>query len=342
MGNYHVLSNNDIISILAYSIFAAIFLVFLYAKLGARDPDPSYKKGIVAKIVPWVLLLLFLSDAALIISRLATYPWDIEPQPSNASAYRELTYLGSGYPVWGWANDYQLAVVGQIGGCIVALCWAAYAFAFKCSNTKWWKKLFKVLAYILLSALIIGFTFHEWSDIYAIAMFLVPSILFLILAHVKPNNIKSESAGLVAVEPIEQRITDADPESNSEPKSVSKEDEVRFMPNNTDNESKNAEAAQIADLNSDYPSDNVNDNNDIAHNSLTHASDEHCKFNIDSESRHDSQDQQAIIVGDKIENSSDSVISDEDEEPMKTMFCKYCGKKIELDSTFCKYCGKRL
>lgn len=344
MGNFHVLSNNDIISIITYSIFAAIFLVFLFAKLGARDPIPSYKKGIVAKIVPWVILLLFLSDAALIISRLVTYPWDIEPQPSNASAYRELMYLGSGYPVWGWANDYQLAVVGQIGGCIVALCWAAYAFAFKRSNTKWWKKLFKVLAYILLSALIIGFTFHEWNDIYAIAMFLVPIVLFLVLAHVKPNkNNGTEAAGLVPVETKEQQTIETNSEPKSEPELISNEESVRFMPKNVEDETKNVEIGQKLELNSEGLSDNSKESTkNITQDSLDQSIEEHHTLEVDSENRHDYQVQETVVVGDKIEISSNKEISNEDTGTIDTMFCKYCGNKIELDSTFCKYCGKRL
>ena len=340
MGNFHVLSNNDIISIITYSVFAAIFLVFIFAKLGARDPIPSYKKGIVARIVPWVILLLFLSDAALIVSRLVTYPWDIEPQPSNASAYRELMYLGSGYPVWGWANDYQLAVVGQIGGCIVALCWAAYAFAFKRSNTKWWKKLFKVLAYILLSMLIIGFTFHEWTDTYAIAMFLAPVVLFLVLAHVNPNKkTEPEMNSLVTEDTGEQIIT----EPETAPRLITKEEsDDRFMPKSVEGEMDKAEVDQLSELNIGSISDNVIVDNETVQDAEILIVGERKTSADDSEDRHDIQDQQAIIVGDNIENSSDSVITDEDEEPMKTMFCKYCGNKIELDSTFCKYCGKRL
>ena len=26
----------------------------------------------------------------------------------------------------------------------------------------------------------------------------------------------------------------------------------------------------------------------------------------------------------------------------ETMFCKYCGQKVDVDSQFCKYCGKKL
>ena len=366
MGNLHVLSNNDINSIIGHSVFAAIFLVFIFAKLGARDPIPSYKKGIVAKIVPWVILLLFLSDAALIFSRLVTYPWDIEPQPSNASAYRELMYLGSGYTVWGWANDYQLAVVGQIGGCITSLCWTVYAFAFKRSNTKWWKKLFKVLAYILLSTLIIGFSFHELRDLFAIALFLVPVVLLLVLAHVRPN--KKNEPETAAFVPVEAKVPEIPKipvisKANNEPQLVSNDSE-RFMPKSIEYEMNNSSAVQVTELNSDKPSNNVNVNNDNAVNTDKQVTDGSDTLMSDAEVNPDSKEHKTITVGDKIETSpitegrrnisgqitvgnkiefsSNKPLSGEDTIPLETMFCKYCGNKIELDSTFCKYCGKRL
>lgn len=114
------------------------------------------------------------------------------------------------------------------------------------------------------------------------------------------------------------------------------------MPKSVEGEIDKAEVDQLSELNIGSISDNVIVDNETVQDAEILIVGERKTSADDSEDRHDIQDQQAIIVGDNIENSSDSVITDEDEEPMKTMFCKYCGNKIELDSTFCKYCGKRL
>ena len=104
---YHVLSNGDIISILRNVAVLTFFMWPLFSYLASRDASNiNMKKGLAQKIIPWVLLCVFLSDIALLVSRLYDYPWDIDAIPSQASAYREMQYLPTGFVLYGWANDY--------------------------------------------------------------------------------------------------------------------------------------------------------------------------------------------------------------------------------------------
>lgn len=46
----------------------------------------------------------------------------------------------------------------------------------------------------------------------------------------------------------------------------------------------------------------------------------------------------AEIMGDAISKTANSITNG----IQKTMFCKHCGAKIDIDSTFCSRCGKEL
>ena len=72
----------------------------------------------------------------LFVYRCIDYPWDLEPQPSQASIYREISYMGSRYPLWGWANDYQLPLLTSFAGVLLWFSWTIYAFNFKFSLFK--------------------------------------------------------------------------------------------------------------------------------------------------------------------------------------------------------------
>lgn len=187
MGTYHVLSNDDLFTIIQSTMFAAVILSVIFGGLASRNASPTYKKCKAGKIVPWVLLLLLIGDAVWTISQWVVYPWGMEPHPSDASAFRELIYNGSGFPIFGWANDEQLVILNDLAICVLLLCWTVYAFQFQRSDTKWWKKVCKVLAYIILSILIAGFSFHELRDVLVIAvMFVLPVVVLLLVARVKP------------------------------------------------------------------------------------------------------------------------------------------------------------
>lgn len=48
-------------------------------------------------------------------------------------------------------------------------------------------------------------------------------------------------------------------------------------------------------------------------------------------------------IHDEITNSQEiSAAADNSLTINDFMYCKYCGKKIEADSSYCKYCGRKL
>ena len=46
----------------------------------------------------------------------------------------------------------------------------------------------------------------------------------------------------------------------------------------------------------------------------------------------------AEIMGDAVSKTANALANG----VQKTMFCKHCGERIDIDSTFCSYCGKKL
>lgn len=186
---YHVLSNNDVIKIIQITFYAIVPVAIMFGAFALRDSMHEYKKGIIAKIVPWIVLISFICDVVFIANKLIAYPWNIAPLPSDASIYRELTYFSNGYPIWGWANDYQLEIVNHLGGCVCMLGWTVYAFCFMRSNTSWWKKICKFIAYCLISILITGFSFHDFNDLWIYCIFILLAIVLLLLARVKNHKI---------------------------------------------------------------------------------------------------------------------------------------------------------
>lgn len=188
--NFHVLSNYDIIDILELMPFATIVIFLVFGKLATRDSASGYKRSFVAKLVAWIVLLLFVIELYLTICNLINYPWDIDPKPSNDSMYREMTYPRNGSSlIWGFANDYQTKLISHLYRCVFLLAWTIYAFLFEKSKTSWWKKGCKFVAYAIISIILLCFSFHTIEDLGVLAIWILPSIALLIIARVKtPKN----------------------------------------------------------------------------------------------------------------------------------------------------------
>ena len=302
------------ISILFYVVIGGLALGAVFSYLGQRDASINYKeKGIIRKYIPWIILCIFLSELSLLLYRYIDYSWDIEPQPSQASAFREMNYLGSGYPIWGWANDYQLPIVSALTGSIMWLCWTVYAFNFKPSDTPWWKKICKVVAYFILSATILGFYFHELRDLWLYVGVIVVITFLLWLAKAKPSQ-----------KEISKPSEDRNDIKESVPTPVAcevtkNEDPSRYMPNSSvafeSHQKEKTETLPINDL--------------------------EVSESIPQESAELQQIQEEVVA--LKENAVDSPQKPIDyNDNIEMMYCKHCGKRIEADSTFCKYCGKRV
>ena len=149
--DFHVLSNTELIAIFMYGVLGIIIPIMLFSWLAKRDAvGEGYKKGILAKIMPWLLLCVLIAQFAVFVLECVHYPWSIEPKPSKASMYREIRYNNSGELIFGWANDHQRLLLSNYANCILLLCWTIYAFKFKPSDISWWKKLCKIINYVTL------------------------------------------------------------------------------------------------------------------------------------------------------------------------------------------------
>lgn len=303
---------------------AGLFLaICVFVDLAKRDASKQERnKGLLRKVMPWIVLLIFLSELSLFIYRAIDYPWSLTPEPSQASMIREVnevrvTRYGEPaiYPVWGWANDYQYDLLSAFSASILWFCWCIYAFNFKPSDVSWWKKLCKVIAYLILSAFIYAFSFHYYDELLVYAIF--PLVVFVLLWLAKDRKPKQKVIPIVVEEATSQFISHEKP-----PKSIVNEDPSRFMPHQEiietevkqDDEAlktSNEELSAIEDvLGSEATIQEIKPKLEIV---------------TEEESVHqmDNQIKEELLIPDM-------------------MYCKHCGKRIEADSKFCKYCGGRL
>ena len=321
---YHVLSNIDLIKILFYGVGFGLYLAFgVFGSLARRDATKQKRpKGILRKVMPWIVLLLFISELSLFIYRAIDYPWNLTPEPSQASMIREVNEVrvsrygeSAIYPVWGWANDYQFDLLSVFSANILWLCWTIYAFYFKPSDTSWWKKTCKVMAYIILSAFIYAFRFHYYEELLVYAIF--PLVVFVLLWLAKVRTPKQKVIPVVAKEVTPQLVN---PEEK--PKPIEDEDPSRFMPHTdeikTEREQDDA-ALELLNEEVDAPED-VFDNEVPFQDMIPKVE---------------------IVAEEEPSLKISKQIKDELSFP-DMMYCKHCGKRIEADSKFCKYCGGRL
>lgn len=317
MNEYHVLSNEGIIRIIFYSLFIILPFLCLFAEyFGKRDAfAETQKKSLFRKVIPWVVLCLFLSDLVVFVNRLICYPWFEEAMPSQASIFRELQHGNDDFIIYGWANDYQLALLMSFAGMILWTFWTVYAFKFKPSETSWWKKTCKAIAYIIISVSIIGFNAHTFEDFFLWTIILAVIIILLYVAGVRKAPIEKQSLSsddkqVKSNEPVvEQHFTD------------SKEYNERFMPkprntgikeNSSFNETSITESSLLKE---DVTSGETENKEDLSEGQFAEIP----------------KDNERPLLSIQTKNTNDCM-----------MFCKYCGKRIEADSLYCKYCGKKL
>ncbi len=199
----------NIETVIGQALFWSFILGGVYAYLAKRDPsERKQQKGIFLKIIPWILLCVVFLEFFILIVRTVDYPWkyNLSLQIQN----RLILNLQR----------------GVIHGC----CLTVYAFMFKSSDTSWWKKICKVIAYVTLSLLIIVFDLNNlFLDVYIIqySTMLVFSIILLIIAHVRPSKKECNSLAITSAESTQATIEEAMEESED----TQKESASRFIPN---------------------------------------------------------------------------------------------------------------
>lgn len=316
---YHVLSNEDMELILQAALFIGTFLIPLFSSsLGQRNAMPESKdKGLLRKAAPWIVFCIFISELSLLVFRCIDYPWDIDPQPSQSSIFREIRYVGSGYAIFGWANDYQLPVLSSLAACVMWLWWFVYALNYKPSDTSWWKKTLKVIAYLILSITILGFQLHEGRDLWWYVGIIAFIVILLWIAKVRP----SKKENMISEEEVDI-VVDMVEEATVGNKAEKKEDPSRFMPQSA--------VPMVSNAENDVDT-SVSSKQDLIEENI-----------VDNEATQPTNT--AEIIDSIIEPTESSMDNQPIEKTIdeEMMYCKHCGKRIEVDSMFCKYCGKNL
>ena len=311
---YHVLSNTTLGMIFIYGGFSLAVFWAAFGYFAQRDAlSLQTKTSFVRKFIPWLILMILLSDICLFVYRCVDYPWNIEPQPSQASVYREMTYMGSRYPLWGWANDYQLPLLSSFTGCLMWFGWTIYAFNFKASGTTWWKKICKVVAYLILSVFIYGFNLHELRDLWIYAGAIIVVVVLLWIAKVRPSNeqTKKTNEEKLEIEEIAPAPVVCEPKNSEDPSRFMPKSSVVLQPQPTEN-------IETPSINEPEVSESV--------------SKEYIVPQQIQEEVVEIKEEIAVPPQQPVDNVVD----------IEMMYCKHCGKRIEADSTFCKYCGRRL
>lgn len=316
MESYSVISNENIIQIIVFAMFCCCILAPFFQYFGHRDAIDNYKKGIARKVIPWVLLCVMLCEIGLLGYQLYLYPWSIEPQPSQASIYRQTRSMCE-YPLWGFANDYQLPIIKDLAGVVFWICWTVYAFSYKPSATSWWKKACKIIAYILLSAIILGFQVHELRDFlfYGVALFVV--FVLLKIAHVRTSNKQKIQ---LSAEGNDDNTDNTVPQSDIE--ESLKETDKGFMSTTIPLKKKSEET--ITDSNDQHIVIDNKVNANITND-----------FNKVDIGANNTDDVPCDSTFARDNNSNKG-------ENGNIIYCKFCGKKISADSVYCRYCGKKL
>ena len=189
---FDVLSTQEFVQIIAWTLVFCIPLGKVFHYLGHRNAFLPYQKGIVGKIVPWVLVCVLLFDIGKFGYLFLHYPWLEEPQPSQAALVRQLETTANN-PLFGFANDQQLAILTALAGVVLMICWTSYAFAYRPSPTSWWKKACKFVAYLMISVTILGFRVHTGVDVVVYGFIALVTLLLLRVARVHPPKDSNEA-----------------------------------------------------------------------------------------------------------------------------------------------------
>lgn len=192
--SYFFMSDSVLVYAISYIMTPFCILIPIFGLLGERNAvKPQRPKGLLRKIVPWLVLLWLLSDVAMLVWHCVEYTWfaqsqlpaDVFDNPSQFSAMSTL---------WGLANTQQAQILTSLSACACSLCWTVYAFHFQPSPTPWWKKVLKIIAYVLLTFIMFGFYKDGLFGLLVCFVLLVVAVLLLWAAHVKPRQEPAKDA----------------------------------------------------------------------------------------------------------------------------------------------------
>lgn len=190
----------DIKNVIILTIYSSFILGGVFVYFAKRDPsEKNQQKGILRKIIPWIVLCFFCFDVFILIVRTGDYPWKY-----NLSLQLQ--------------NRQILMSQREV---IISFCWTLYAFMFRPSDTSWRKKVCKVIAYAILSIMILVFDLDLMFE-YGVAQYLICFsamlvfvIILLFIAHVSSPKKDCNSLALTSAGSSQPTIDEATNEKDS-------------------------------------------------------------------------------------------------------------------------------
>lgn len=190
----------DIKNVIILTIYSSFILGGVFVYFAKRDPsEKNQHKGILRKIIPWIVLCSFCFDVFILIVRTGDYPWKY-----NLSLQLQ--------------NRQILMSQREV---IISFCWTLYAFMFRPSDTSWRKKVCKVIAYAILSIMILVFDLDLMFE-YGVAQYLICFsamlvfvIILLFIAHVSSPKKDCNSLALTSAGSSQPTIDEATNEKDS-------------------------------------------------------------------------------------------------------------------------------
>lgn len=341
------MSNSDLDFILIKMVFSSALYIYVMGRMaGAMPAENSQKKHLLLKILGSSLFVL-----ATII--MATGIYMLTQVNFSTNRYDPTLYLNM--------------TINGISASFSMVGWAVYCFAYKKSDRTWWRKVLRVLQWLLLFLLwsyATGVPYFNLSSLLGIAMYIGLSYYIVTKAdNQKIASIKIAPKRVMVEKPVEPDVVKEHNETDHTrymPKSVADAQEMVVdeidVPNEKEPVENNAEKhdGELEEDGSSYVYKQVPDEKPVEpvvvkeYNETDHtrympqsvADDSDLVVDeIDMPKKKEPMENIAEKRDENFSDDSKSYVKESD----KVRFCSHCGKSVDYDSdVYCKYCGTKL
>lgn len=286
-------------------LFIVVFgVVYIYAMMkmaSYKSVETTPQKHIVLKIIGSINLIVGITCLIMGMFWLlqVQYP---ERTIDFSYSVNQIVRTSDKYVVWGYPTSEQNHAIMSITNVFSSIALATYCFLYKKSDRKWWKKILRFFYGLFMYAFYCSATNFHYFDV---TEMVAPGLFCLMAGHTlvkakKWNEQKTQLANQQRIAAIHKMM---DERLNS---NTSEEDESRFMPQNTIEE--------------------------------TYALDERSTMSEKDEAYATNESGSVLAAEEGLSEINATITNKEIHK-----YCRHCGKLIDYDSSvFCKYCGKEL
>lgn len=159
-----------------------VSFVYVMLKLSRRNSSLDAKTPLWLKILGWIFVVFGLLSGIVVIGGLSVleYPMVSEEgfsgivRPSSAKLY------------WGYPSVEQNTILSSCMNVFLMLAFGIYFIKFRASNIKWWKKIIKVISFIVMYVLMCSVTnlhYFDWMEIWPFVLLVIIIYLNFYLAN---------------------------------------------------------------------------------------------------------------------------------------------------------------